>query len=86
MKVRNRHCQATMREMLRAHLFALTLASLKAGHRVESYLQSLRHPHHACFNALKVTHGNPWSNQVRFDSGSYPIRAPWSKSLSLNIE
>jgi hypothetical protein len=38
MKVRNRHHQATMREKLRAHLFALTIASLKAECRVESSL------------------------------------------------
>jgi hypothetical protein len=38
MKVRNRHHQATIREKLRAHLFALTIASLKAGCRVESSL------------------------------------------------
>jgi hypothetical protein len=73
MKVRNRHCQATMREKLRAHLFALTTASLKAGCRVESFLQNLRHLHHAWFTALQGTHGNPWSNQVRLDSDSFPI-------------
>jgi hypothetical protein len=73
MKVRNRHCQATMRQKLRAHLFALTIASLKVGCHVESSLQSLHHPHHARFTALQGTHGNPWSNQVRFDSDSFPI-------------
>jgi hypothetical protein len=73
MKVRNRHCQATMRDKLRAHLFALTIASLKAGCRVESSLQNLRHLHHAWFTALQGTHGNPWSNQVHFDSDSFPI-------------
>jgi hypothetical protein len=73
MKVRNRHCQATMREKLRAHLFALTIASLKAGCRVESSLQNLHHPHHAQFTALQGTHGNWWSNQVHFDSESFPI-------------
>ncbi len=65
MKVRNRHRQSTMREKLRAHLFALTIASLKVGCPVEPSLQSLRHPHHAWFTALQGTHGNPWSNQVR---------------------
>jgi hypothetical protein len=73
MKVRNRHCQATMREKLRAHLFALIIASLKAGCCVEASLQNLCHPHHARFTALQGTHGNPWSNQVRFDSESFPI-------------
>jgi hypothetical protein len=75
MKVRNRHCQATMREKLRAHLFALTLASLKAGCHVESSLQNLCHLHHAWFTALQSTHGNLWGNQVCFDSDSFPIRA-----------
>jgi hypothetical protein len=73
MKVRNRHHQATMREKLRAHLFALTIASLKAGCRVESSLRNLCHPYHAQFTALQGTHGNPWSNQVHFDSDSFPI-------------
>jgi hypothetical protein len=73
MKVRNRHCQATMREKLMACLFALKIASLKAGCHIESSLRNLRHPHHACFTALQGTHGNPWSNQVRFDSNSFPI-------------
>jgi hypothetical protein len=73
MKVRNRHHKTTMREKLRAHLFALTIASLKAGCRVESSLQNLSHLHHAGFTALQGTHGNPWSNQVRFDSDSFPI-------------
>jgi hypothetical protein len=73
MRVRNRHHQATMREKLRAHLFALTIASLRAGCRVESSLQNLHHPHHAQLTALQGTHGNPWSNQVRFDSDSFPI-------------
>jgi hypothetical protein len=36
--VKNRHHQATMREKLRAHLFALTIASLKAGCCVEPSL------------------------------------------------
>jgi hypothetical protein len=74
MKVRNRHCQATMRENLRAHLFALPIVSLKVGCRVESSIQSLCHPHHAWFTtALQGTHGNLWSNQVCFDSDSFPI-------------
>jgi hypothetical protein len=73
MKVRNRHRQATMRGKLKAHLFALTIASLKARCHVESSLRNLRHPHHARFNALQGTHGNPWSNQVHFDSDSFPI-------------
>jgi hypothetical protein len=73
MKVRNRHCQATLRDKLRAHLFALTIASLKAGCHVESSLGNLRHPHHAQFTALQGTHGNPWSNQFWFDSDSFPI-------------
>ncbi len=73
MKVRNRHHQATMREKLRAHLFSLTIASLKAGCCVESSLQNLHHLHHAWFTALQGTHGNPWSNQVCFDSDSFPI-------------
>jgi hypothetical protein len=73
MKVRNRHHQATMRDKLRAHLFALTIASLKAGCHVESSLQNLHHLHHARFTALQGTHGNLWSNQVHFDSDSFPI-------------
>jgi hypothetical protein len=73
MKVRNRHHQGTMRDKLRAHLFALTIASLKAGCCVESSLQNLRHLHHAWFTALQGTHGNPWSNQVHFDSDSFNI-------------
>jgi hypothetical protein len=72
MKVRHRHCQATMREQFRAHLFALTIASLKAGCRVESSLRNRHHSHHAQFTALQGTHGNPWSNQVHFDSDSFP--------------
>jgi hypothetical protein len=68
-----RHCQVTMREKLRAHLFALTIASLKAGCSVESSLRNLRHPHHAQFTALQGTHSNPWSNKVSFDSDSFPI-------------
>ncbi len=54
MKVRNRHHQATMREKLRAHLFALTIASLKAGCQAESSFRNLRHLYHACFTALKA--------------------------------
>jgi hypothetical protein len=73
MKVRNRHCQATMRDKLRAHLLALTIASLKVGCCVESSLLNLRHLHHAWFTALQGTNGNPWSNQIRFDSDSFPI-------------
>jgi hypothetical protein len=73
MKVRNRHCQATMRDKLRAHFFALTIASLKAGCCVKSSFQNLRCPHHAWFTALQGTHGNPWGNQVRFDSDSFAI-------------
>jgi hypothetical protein len=74
MKVRtNRHRQASMREKLRAHLFALTIASLKAGCRVESSLRNFCHSHHAWFTARQGTHGNPWSNQVHFDSDSFPI-------------
>ncbi len=52
--------------------FALTIASLKAGCHVEGSLQNIRHPHHACFTALQGTHGNPWSNQVHFNSDSFP--------------
>jgi hypothetical protein len=59
-----------MRDKLRAHLFALAIASLKIGCHVELYLQSLCH---ACFTALQGTHGNPWSNQVHFNSDSFPI-------------
>jgi hypothetical protein len=73
MKVRNRHCQATMRDKLRAHLFPLTIASLKAGCCVESSLQNLHHLHHSQFTALQGTHGNPWSNQVCSDSDSFSI-------------
>jgi hypothetical protein len=73
MNVRNRHCQTTMRERLRAHLFALAIASLKAGCCVELSLRNLRHPHHAPFTKLQGTHGNPWSNQVHFNSDSFPI-------------
>ncbi len=73
MKVRNRHCQATMGDKLRAHLFAVTKASLKAGCRVETSLQNLHYLHHAQFTALQGTHGNLWSNQVRFASDSFPI-------------
>jgi hypothetical protein len=73
MKARNRHCQAIMREKLRTHLFALIIASLKAECRVESSLQNLRHLHHAQFTALQDTHGNLWSNQVHFDSDTFPI-------------
>ncbi len=58
---------------LRAHLFALALASLKAGCCVDSYFQSLHHPHHACFTALQGTHSNLWSKQVHFDSDYFPI-------------
>jgi hypothetical protein len=74
MKVRNRHRQVLMRDRLRAHLFALTIASLKAGCCVELSLGNLHHPHHAWFTALQGTHGNPWSNQVRFDSDSFLIK------------
>ncbi len=73
MKVRNRHRQATMREKLRAHLFSLTIASLKVGCHVESSLQNLHHLHHARFTAHQVIHGILWSNQVCFDSDSFPI-------------
>jgi hypothetical protein len=66
MKVRNRHCQATMSKKLRAHLVVLTKASLKAGCCVELSLQNLHHPYHAWFTALQGTHGNLWSNQVHF--------------------
>jgi hypothetical protein len=72
-KVRNRHCQTTTRQKLRAYLFALTIALFKDGCCVESSLQSLCHPHHAWPTALQGTQGNPRSNQVRFDSDSFPI-------------
>jgi hypothetical protein len=73
MKGRNRHCQMTMRQKLMAHLFPLRIASLKVGCCVEFSLQGLRHPHHAWFNSLQGTHGNPWSNQVHSDSDSFQI-------------
>ncbi len=38
MKVRNKHYQTTMRQKLRAHLFSLTISSIKVGCRVESSL------------------------------------------------
>jgi hypothetical protein len=73
LKVRNRHCQATTRQTLRADFFALAIALLKIECPDELSLQSLWHPHHAWFTALQGTHGIPWSNQVRFDSDSFPI-------------
>jgi hypothetical protein len=58
---------------LRAHLFALTVASLKVGCHFDSSFLSLRHPHHAPLIALQGAQGNPRSNQVHFDTDSFPI-------------
>jgi hypothetical protein len=41
MKVRNRHCQSTVGDKLRTHLFALTIASPKTRCCVESSLQNV---------------------------------------------
>jgi hypothetical protein len=66
---------ATMtRHWLRAHLFALTMTSLKAGCQVESSLHCLRQSHLFHPYALAGIKGDSASGQVLFDSDSFPIR------------
>ncbi len=64
----------TTRHWLRAHLFALTMASLKIGCRVKLSLCRLRQPHLFCFHALAGIKGDSISSQVHFDSDSFLIR------------
>jgi hypothetical protein len=65
---------STTRHWLRAHLFALTMASLKIGCRVESSLCRLCQSHVFCFHALAGIKGDSISSQVHFDLDSFPIR------------
>jgi hypothetical protein len=64
----------TTRHWLRAHLFALTMASLKVGCRVKSSLHYLRKSHHFHLYALAGIKGDSTSSQVYFDLDSFPIR------------
>jgi hypothetical protein len=62
------------RHWLRAHLFALMIASLKIGCQVELSLRHLHQSHLFCFHALACIKGDSISSQVHFDSDSFPIR------------
>ncbi len=64
----------TTRHWLRAHLFALTMASLKIGCQVKLSLCHLRQSHLFCFHALAGIKGDSISSQVHFDLDSFPIR------------
>jgi len=75
MKVKNPNPETTTttRHWLRAHLFALTMISLKAGCQVESSLCCLRQSHLFHPYALAGIKGDSTSGQVLFDSDSFPI-------------
>ncbi len=62
------------RHWLRAHLFALTMASLKIGCQVELSLRRLRQSNLFCFHALAGIKGDSISSQGHFDLDSFPIR------------
>jgi hypothetical protein len=64
----------TTRHWLRAHLFALTMTSLKIGCRVKSSLCCLHQSHLICFHVLAGIKGDSISSQVHFDLDSFPIR------------
>jgi hypothetical protein len=64
----------TTRHWLRAHFFALTMASLKIGCQVKSSLRHLRQSHLFCFHALAGIKGDLISSQVHFNSDSFLIR------------
>jgi hypothetical protein len=76
MKVKNWNPETTTttRHWLRAHLFALVMASLKVGCQVESSLRCLRQSHRFHLYALAGIKGDSTSGQVQFDSDSFPIR------------
>jgi hypothetical protein len=76
MKVKNWNPETTMttRHWLRAHLFALTMTSLKAGCQVESSLRCLRQSHIFHPYALAGIKGDSTSGQFHFDSDSFQIR------------
>ncbi len=82
MKVKNWNpaTTTTTRHWLRAHLFALTMASLKVGCRVESSLRCLRKSHHFHLYALAGIKGDLTSSQVHFDLDSFPIRIDYHAS------
>jgi hypothetical protein len=63
----------TTRHWLRAHLFALTMASLKIGCQVKWSLRRLRQSHLFCFHTLAGIKGDLISSQVHFDLDSFPI-------------
>ena len=88
LKPGGQHHVTTTRQSFRAHLFALALASLKVGCRVESsfrgplaWWSSFRSRHGdqglgqmARMCALNGVHGNPLTDIGRFDTDSFPIR------------
>jgi hypothetical protein len=75
MKVKNQNPETTTttRHWLRAHLFALAMASLKVGCQVESSLRYLHQSHRFHLYALAGIKGDSTSGQVHFDSDSFPI-------------
>jgi hypothetical protein len=75
MKVKNQNPEmtTTTRHWLRAHFFALAMASLKVGCQVESSLRCLRQSHRFHLYALAGIKGGSTSGQVHFDSDSFPI-------------
>ena len=75
-KVKNRNPEmtATTRHWLRAHLFSLTMASLKVGCQVKSSLHCLCQSHRFHIHAIACIQGDSMSGQVLFDSDSFPIR------------
>ena len=75
-KVKNRNPETTTttRHWLRAHIFALTMASLKVSCHIESSLHCLHRSHCPHLHALAGIKGDSASGQVHFDSDSFPIR------------
>ena len=70
---RNPETTTTMRHWLRAHLFALTMASLKVGCQVKLSLRCLCQSHCFHLHAFAGIKGDSTSGQVRFDSDSFQI-------------
>jgi hypothetical protein len=73
-KNRNPETTAMTRHWLRAHVFALTMESLKVGCHVELSLRCLNRSHCPHLHALASIKGDSTSSQVHFDSNSFPIR------------
>ena len=72
-KNRNPETTTMARHWLRAHVFALTMASLKVGCHVKSSLRCLHHSHCPHLHALASIKGDSTSGQVHFDSDLFSI-------------